>query len=163
MDELKTKRDGMSEIVKTVCLWVESFIFLFGIYIVFFGHLTPGGGFAGGVIIAGGFILIMLSFGRERVETFLPHRRITLLESTGAILFVLGSLFGLFWGDKFFTNLIQKKFGSLEFKLLSAGQIPLYNIAIAMKVMAGIFLVFWVLSITRVVLEKNGLKMVKKK
>jgi len=163
MDELKTKRDGMSEIVKTVCLWVESFIFLFGIYIVFFGHLTPGGGFAGGVIIAGGFILIMLSFGRERVETFLPHRRITLLESTGAILFVLGSLLGLFWGDKFFTNLIQKKFGSLEFKLLSAGQIPLYNIAIAMKVMAGIFLVFWVLSITRVVLEKNGLKMVKKK
>jgi len=158
MDELKMKRNGMSEIVKTVCLWIESFIFLFGIYIVFSGHLAPGGGFAGGVIIAGCFILIMLSFGRERVESFLPQKRIILLLSAGGILIVIVSLITLFHRDIFSTNFIQGKFGSIRF---IAG--IFFELGIFLITMAGIFLVFWVFSITRVVFEKNGLKMVKKK
>jgi len=36
---------GMTIIVKTIGSWVKVLIFLFGIYIVLFGHLTPGGGF----------------------------------------------------------------------------------------------------------------------
>ena len=44
---------GMTVIVKTVTRWVKVFIFLYGIYIIITGHLSPGGGFAGGV--SGGF------------------------------------------------------------------------------------------------------------
>ena len=38
---------GMTVIVKTIASWVKVLIILFGIYIILFGHLTPGGGFAG--------------------------------------------------------------------------------------------------------------------
>jgi len=56
---------GMTVIVKTVSSWVKVLIFLFGIYIVLFGHLTPGGGFAGGVILACSYVLLLLAYGRE--------------------------------------------------------------------------------------------------
>ena len=55
--------EGMSLIVKTVCGWLKAFILLYGIHIILYGHLTPGGGFAGGVIAASAFVLIMLAEG----------------------------------------------------------------------------------------------------
>jgi len=154
---------GMSIIVKTISRFVASFIFLYGCYIILFGHLTPGGGFAGGVIIAGAFILIMLSSGKEEVIRFLPHKRVTFLESLGALIFLSFSVIPLFFGGKFFENVIHKKIGSIYFKFLSSGNILVYNIAIAIKVFAGIFFVFFVLSITRVVLYDNKLRFIKKK
>lgn len=39
---------GMTLIVKVIAELVKDFIILFGIYIVLNGHLSPGGGFAGG-------------------------------------------------------------------------------------------------------------------
>ena len=59
---------GMTIIVKTISSWVKVLIIVFGIYIILFGHLTPGGGFAGGVILASSYILLMLAFGRKTVE-----------------------------------------------------------------------------------------------
>ena len=53
---------GMTIIVKTISSWIKVLIFLFGIYIILFGHLTPGGGFAGGVILASSYVLLMLAF-----------------------------------------------------------------------------------------------------
>ena len=35
---------GMTLIVKTISSWVKVLIFLFGIYIILFGDLGPGGG-----------------------------------------------------------------------------------------------------------------------
>ncbi|MCD6412591.1 MAG: hypothetical protein J7L54_00385 [Elusimicrobia bacterium] len=155
--------NGMSEIVKNVCIWVEGFIFLFGCYIVLFGHLTPGGGFAGGVIAAGSFILITLAFGRGRIEKIIGRRKSSILDSLGALMFLFIGWAGIYTGGVFFSNFIQKKFGSMPFRFLSAGNIPLINIAIGIKVMSAIFLVFFVLSITRVVLRGDKLEMVRKK
>ena len=56
---------GMSPIVKTVTRWVKVFIFLYGVYIIITGHVAPGGGFAGGVIIACSYMLLTLAYGRE--------------------------------------------------------------------------------------------------
>ena len=63
---------GMTVIVKTIASWVKVLIFLFGIYIIIFGHLTPGGGFAGGVILASSYVLLMLAFrtGQGRYAMF---------------------------------------------------------------------------------------------
>ena len=55
----------MSLIVKTITRLTVGLIFLFGVYIVLHGHVTPGGGFAGGVIIALSFIHLMLAFGKD--------------------------------------------------------------------------------------------------
>jgi multisubunit Na+/H+ antiporter MnhB subunit len=56
---------GMTVIVKKTTQLLAGLIFMYGIYIIVHGHLTPGGGFAGGVIIAGAFILVILAFGSD--------------------------------------------------------------------------------------------------
>ncbi|MHC4482082.1 MAG: MnhB domain-containing protein [Planctomycetota bacterium] len=144
---------GMTVIVKTISSWVKVLIILFGIYIILFGHLTPGGGFAGGVILASSYVLLMLAFGREYAEDNLSLRWASKLDCVGALLFATVALFGLFYGAaSFFYNFIhQKWFAGKEtaLELVSAGTIPLSNIAIGLKVGASLFLVILVLSMFR--------------
>ena len=141
---------GMTIIVKTISSWVKVLIFLFGIYIILFGHLTPGGGFAGGVILAASYVLLMLAFGREFVEENLSLPVASKLECVGALLFAAVAICGLLYGaSSFFWNFIHQKYlmgTDYEFKLISAGTIPLSNIAIGLKVGASLFLVILTLS-----------------
>ena len=145
--------NGMSIIVKTISSWVKILIFLFGIYIILFGHLTPGGGFAGGVILACSYVLILLAFGREHTEKNLPLSIASKLDSVGALMFISVAMFGLFYGaGSFFWNFLQAKVfagGQSDFSLVSAGTIPLSNIAIGLKVAASLFLVIITLSVFR--------------
>ena len=53
-EEVRDDTKGMTSIVKTVVRFTMGIIIIFGAYIVIYGHLTPGGGFAGGVILACG-------------------------------------------------------------------------------------------------------------
>ncbi len=141
---------GMTVIVKTISSWVKVLIFLFGIYIILFGHLTPGGGFAGGVILASCYVLLMLAFGREYVEKNLPLPVASKLDCLGAFLFALIAVLGLVFGGTFFLNFLYQKYLPGEaLELFSAGTIPLSNIAIGLKVGASLFLVILVLSMFR--------------
>ncbi len=136
---------GMTIIVKTVSSWVKMLIFLFGIYIIISGHLTPGGGFAGGVILASSYVLLMLAFGREFVEENLSLPLASKLDCLGAFAFALIALLGFVFGGTFFVNFLVGKYGQ-PLELLSAGTIPLSNIAIGLKVGASLFLVILTLS-----------------
>ncbi len=139
---------GMTIIVKTISSWVKVLVFLFGIYIILFGHLTPGGGFAGGVILAASYVLLMLAFGREFVEKNLPLPLASRLDCLGAFLFALIAILGLVFGGSFFVNfLYQKYLPGQPLNLISAGTIPLSNLAIGLKVGASLFLVIFTLSI----------------
>ena len=141
---------GMTIIVKTISSWVKILIFIFGIYIILFGHLTPGGGFAGGVILASSYVLLMLAFGRESVEENLPLSAASRLDCVGALLFALVAILGLVFGGSFFVNfLYQKYLPGQALELISAGTIPLSNIAIGLKVGASLFLIILVLSAFR--------------
>ena len=142
---------GMTIIVKTISSWVKVLIFLFGIYIILFGHLTPGGGFAGGVILASSYVLLMLAFGREFVEENLSLPFASKLDCVGALALAIIATLGLVWGGSFFFNfLLHQKYLPMEpLKLISAGTIPLSNIAIGLKVGASLFLVILTLSIFR--------------
>ena len=66
-DRIDTVNDGkgMTLIVKTVTRMTLGFILLYGIYITLNGDSSPGGGFAGGVIIALSLVHMMLAFGKE--------------------------------------------------------------------------------------------------
>ena len=141
---------GMTIIVKNIARWVKMLIFLFGIYIIIFGHLTPGGGFAGGVILASSYVLLMLARGRESMEENLPLSVASRIDCVGALMFIAVALFGLFYGAaSFFYNFIHQEYladKQTALNLVSAGTIPLSNIAIGLKVGASLFLVFLVLS-----------------
>ncbi len=45
-------------------------IFIFGIYVILNGHISPGGGFSGGAIIGAGLILHLNAFGFEKTKKF---------------------------------------------------------------------------------------------
>ncbi len=136
---------GMTLIVKTITDFVVGFIVVFGAYIVLYGHLTPGGGFAGGVIIACAFILLMLAHGKDVAYSKLSEKAAHVLDSAGALAFLLIGWFGVTAGF-FFMN----TFGRGEaFRLLSSGMILPLNIAIAFKVGSSLFLVFSALAVFR--------------
>ncbi|MDD4955977.1 MAG: MnhB domain-containing protein [Candidatus Omnitrophica bacterium] len=144
---------GMSLIVKTVTRILVGFILLYGIYIVLHGHISPGGGFAGGFIIALTYILFMLAFGKEEILKRVPQSRIPLLESIGALMFLTIAVLG-FFGGYFFANWLPK---GISFKLFSAGTIPISNIALAMlEVSLGLFGIFLVLVLLKFTPSKNG-------
>ena len=156
---------GMTVIVKTVSSWVKVLIFLFGIYIIITGHLTPGGGFSGGVILASSYVLLMLAFGREFAEENLPLAAASRLDCVGAIMFAVIAILGFVWGGSFFFNYLYQKFLPGEpLHLVSAGTIPLSNIAIGLKVGASLFLITVMLSIfcqdyrCKIDFTKNGKK-----
>jgi multicomponent Na+:H+ antiporter subunit B len=149
---------GMSPIVKTVSNWVKGFILVFGIYIVLYGHLTPGGGFGGGVIIAMVFVLLTLCCSSRESLRRMPLGVTSELDSVGALMFLVIALLGVAsgLGGTFFNNYIAKVNPGEPYRLLSAGTIVLSNIAIALKVASSLFLVFILLVMLRVIYPEPG-------
>ncbi len=138
---MKEQDKGMTLIVKTITRLTVGLILLFGIYIISHGHISPGGGFAGGVIVALSFIHIMLAFGKDTALQKVSQNVASFFENLGAIIFITLALLGI-GGGYFFLNFISK---GKPFDLFSSGLIPLYNIAISFKVAAGLFIIFIVL------------------
>ena len=154
---------GMSPVVKTVTEFLKGFIFLFGIYVVLYGHLTPGGGFAGGVVIACAFVLLTLAEGQDAAMRTLPKSVASEMDSVGALIFLGMALAGLLAcnGGVFFRNFIETT-EPVQFKLLSGGIILVCNIGIGLKVGASLFLVFAMLSALHVSIS-NGERRMKRR
>lgn len=132
----------MTPIVQTVTRLVSGLMFLFGVYVVVHGHLTPGGGFAGGVVIAGAFVLRLLAFGRKEPGT----ERASRAEASGILVFWFLGVLGLLTGTLFFVNVLSK---GEAFALLSAGFIPLANLGIGLEVAAALVCIFLALLLVR--------------
>ena len=136
----------MSEIVRTVSRIFAPLIIVFGIYITIHGHLTPGGGFAGGIIVAGAIILLVLAYGGERERLARERKTTSSLESSGILLFWFVAMLGLIIGGIFFLSIMGK---GIPFTIFSAGIIPLCNIAIAIEVGGAISTILLALVLFR--------------
>ncbi len=144
------KTTGMTSIVKNTARLVSGFIAVFGIYIAATGHLSPGGGFAGGVILAAAAALVVLAFGRGFTERVLGETECHVWDAAGAMAFLAVALCGYF-GGAFFAHFFA--LGTVH-ELRSGGAIPLSNLAILVKVGAGLAGAFLALSAYR--LAKPG-------
>ncbi len=135
----------MTLIVKKTTQLLSGLVFLYGIYVILHGHLTPGGGFAGGVIIAGSFILLILAFGSEFMNLTREETGTTLIENLAILVVLLIAMAGMIVGARvFFDNWLPAgKVG----ELISAGVIPLYNIFVGIEVAASILTIFLALVI----------------
>jgi multicomponent Na+:H+ antiporter subunit B len=102
---------------------------LFGVYVMIYGHLSPGRGFQGGVIIASGVLLLLISDQNFEV----PHAVISALEIFAGISYVLIGLIGLLVMDRFLGNFLPHDISEMG-KLLSGGIIPLIYIVVGIKV-----------------------------
>ena len=137
------QNDGMTLIVKTVTRISVWMILLYGIYIILHGHLSPGGGFAGGVIIALAFLNVMLAYGRKFTSDWLNISFLHDVEAASATLFLVIGILGISIGGSFLANFLMT--GEL-FALISSGTILPLNIVIGIKVGMSLFLVVWVLA-----------------
>lgn len=104
------------------------FVILVGAAIVLHGHLTPGGGFPGGVIIATAVLVVLFTGGMDRT----PHRLLSVLEGAAGLAFVGLGMVGLSSpAQSFLANTLPLgEFGTL----LSAGLIPVIYAVVAIKV-----------------------------
>lgn len=144
---------GMSPVVQVTARLLAGMLFLYGCYVILHGHLTPGGGFAGGVLVAAAFILESLAFGSvEKVERN-SYTFSSVFESLGGLLFLGLALGGLLAGGSFFMN--GGLFGlGRPLQLISGGIILPANIAIGIKVGAGLVAIFLALGASRFVMKE---------
>lgn len=111
---------------------------ILGLYIILHGHLTPGGGFQGGVLVGGAASIMYIAYGRKGINEIFNLYRFKISESIGALGFILIASLGLIYGIKgfaFFQNVANK---GTPGTILSSGNIFLMNFAVGYKVLAGI-------------------------
>lgn len=118
----------VGELLSTGSRYLAPLIMLLGVYVFVNGHLTPGGGFQGGAILASGVLLLLLTDPLKRFS----HVLIATIESFAGLLYVLIGLFGLVLAGGFLDNRFLPT-GELG-ALFSAGAIPLIYSLIGLKV-----------------------------
>jgi multicomponent Na+:H+ antiporter subunit B len=112
---------------------------VFGIYVVLHAQLTPGGGFQGGSIIGSATLLLYLGLGYRTWRRLMKSAVLDAAEAIGAGAFVAAGLAAIGAGAPFLTNLLPPgKTGSM----VSAGFIPLLNIAVGIAVSTGFAVLF---------------------
>lgn len=144
--------EGMSKIVKTTSAIVYPLALIFGFYIIVHGHVTPGGGFQGGAIIATAIAMLIVAFGTKKASHWYNESSFSIIESIGAMSFVGIGFLGL--GTAFLYNFLSTGSGLLgkipqginPGYINSGGTLLPINIAIALKVFAGIGAVVLVFS-----------------
>jgi energy-converting hydrogenase B subunit I len=152
---------GMSRIVKTITNVAFPFIMIYGLYVIAHGHLTPGGGFQGGAIVASGLAMLLVAYGSIWVVGKIKEKHLSVLESIGAIGFIglgfIGVLLILFYTSysaSFFKNFligqdvipIFNEIGKGLANINTAGVLPLMNFAVGLKVIAGLFAIVLVMA-----------------
>lgn len=127
--KLSERRKG-SEILKSGSAFLAPLIIVFGIYIFTHGHLSPGGGFQGGVVIASAFLLMALA----DVEFRFSHLLLMSVESLGGIAYVLIGLTALIviGVNSFLDPTVLP--GGEYLTLFSGGAIPIIYSLIGLKV-----------------------------
>jgi len=139
-------------IIKNITRIVIPFAQLYGIFIVLNGHISPGGGFAGGAIIGTTLILYTLVFGREKGKKKFTHKASEIAESGGIMLFVFVGLFGIVVAGRFLSNLSAGFFEGELGTIISGGFIPILMIGIGIKVASTMISLFNLLIDEEIVL-----------
>ncbi|HNJ81521.1 MAG TPA: MnhB domain-containing protein, partial [Methanoregulaceae archaeon] len=102
----------MSKIVRFGADVLFGAIVIFGLYVIMHGHLTPGGGFQGGAVVATGAALVIVAYSYEEVIGMIRKTVLMAQESTGLVLFAGVALIAIGLGTTFFFNFLANS-GSL--------------------------------------------------
>ena len=146
----------MSKIVRTGANLLYPFILIFGLYVIMHGHLTPGGGFQGGAVVATGVALVIVAYSFEEVTSMIKKVGMKARESIGLLLFIGAGVAALAAGAPFFSNILANSgllFGQTvpagpnPGDLNTAGVIPIMNVAVGIEVWGGLaIIVLYMLS-----------------
>ena len=118
-------------ILQATARLLTPFILMFGLYVMFYGHISPGGGFSGGAIMGAGLILYLNAFGFKKAERFFTYTTFRVI-SVAALSFYAGSTaYSFFTGANGLHSFITP---GTPGRIFSAGLIPYLNIAVGFVV-----------------------------
>lgn len=132
--------DRTSAIVKIFTRKLFPFILLYGCYLISHGHLSPGGGFQGGVIFGSAIILLGLVEGVKLTEKRFKEDFLSLTKNIGMLIFILMGFAGILLGYFFLSDFLPRgEVGTVP----SAGLILFLNLTIGFMVGTGIAVIFY--------------------
>lgn len=121
----KRKKSGF--ILKTSAGLLFPLMLVTGIYIFTHGHLTPGGGFPGGSMIASSFLMLYLADDKFRANV----KGFKIAEGIAGTIYVVIGIIGLLAGGYFLVNFLPT---GIVGTLFSGGIIPIIYVVIGLKV-----------------------------
>ena len=140
----------MTKIVRTSADLFFPFCLVFGLYVVIHGHLTPGGGFQGGAVMATGTALLIVARAYEDITGRIRQMALKICEAAGLLLFLVAGLSGLFKGRPFLGNWLAFSgrlfsdpvaHGPNPGDLNTAGLLPLLNLGVGIEVLGGLTII----------------------
>ncbi len=134
-DEMFDKEDD-NTILKRIANLLAPMLFLFGIYVVLNGHISPGGGFSGGAIIGAGLVLYASVNGQQNMQRFFKYKTFVLINVTCLLTYCILKGYSFFTGANHLPNIIPK---GIPGALFSGGLILPLNICVGMIVACTIY------------------------
>jgi multicomponent Na+:H+ antiporter subunit B len=142
-----------SDAVRVLGLGLTPPTVLFSLYVVTHGHLTPGGGFQGGVILATGVLLIYLAGEFDDLHGLYTEAALERSEAIGGAGYVAIGLLGMAAGTAFLDNVLPLgRIGSV----FSAGTVPLINLTVGLEIAAGLVLLLTTFLHQTIVIRRVG-------
>lgn len=135
------RRQEESPIILLGSRLLSPYIMLFGLYVIFFGHYSPGGGFQGGTLLAASILLIRLSGGRRVSRLQIQEFATTPLAVIGVIIYFLTGLAAMATGG-YFLDYEQLPFLAMEPGYMRYWGILIIEVGIGLAVMAILVMIY---------------------
>ncbi len=144
--EKKSFKEDVSRIIAYSALFLFPLIIIFGAYLVIHGHLTPGGGFQGGAVMASGTALILVAAFIAR-NSKMTRKILSVFESLALTIFICMGFAGI--TTAFLYNFMATSdslfntvaLGPNPGDLTSAGILPIISLAVGIEVFCGISII----------------------
>ena len=91
----KSKREAKPDLILSTCgKLIVPFVLVFGICILFNGHISPGGGFSGGSVLGASVILYAVTYGSKATSRFFTKRVFNIIRISGLMVYAI--MFGVY-------------------------------------------------------------------
>ena len=115
-------------------------IVMIGLYLIIFGHISPGGGFSGGAVGGTGLLLCSVALGAEVVARRFHEQMIEQIEWGILLAILLFAITPVLFARLPLSDMLDPgRAGTL----LSGGTIPIHNVLIGVKVFIGTWVIIY--------------------
>ena len=131
-----SKRTVKNIVPKCGADFMVPFALVYLFYIILHGHLSPGGGFQGGVLMVGVIVLLYAGYGYKDTANALSMGLMHKTEGFASLMYIVVAMLGVVFAGNFCENVLFEV-GDIG-DLLSAGTIFWMNLAVGVKVLTGV-------------------------
>ncbi|NMB26011.1 MAG: sodium:proton antiporter [Firmicutes bacterium] len=130
-------------VLKRIVALLLPFIQMFGMYVILHGHVSPGGAFAGGIVLGLGLIGFATVYGLDKGKAKMPERVTIITESYGTLWYGLMGMVGIFKGAPFLANKLAGVNVGAPGALNSGGLIGLIGFGVGIRVASTMVTLFF--------------------